>query len=72
MPYQLESCPTNLPHHYTGDGVLPLELHQNREVVVSERGADRVSVFGPDGEKLRSFGSHGSGHAGTVCVMSVR
>ena len=31
------------------------------EVVVSEYGADRVSVFSVTGEKLRSFGTHGSG-----------
>ena len=31
------------------------------EVVVTEYGAHRVSVFSPGGEKLRSFGTRGSG-----------
>ena len=31
---------------------------------MSEWGADRVSVFGPSGEKLRSFGSFGSRGSG--------
>ena len=32
------------------------------EVVVTERDANCVSVFSPNGEKLRSFGTEGSGH----------
>ena len=36
-------------------------INQRGEVVVTERGACRVSVFSASGEKLRSFGSRGSG-----------
>ena len=36
-------------------------INQRGEVVVAERGGDRVSVFSLSGEKLRSFGTRGSG-----------
>ena len=38
-------------------------INQRGEVVVTERGADRVSIFSRSGEKLRSFGTRGSGQA---------
>ena len=37
-------------------------INQRGEVMVTEWGGDCVSVFSPKGEKLRSFGTHGSGH----------
>ena len=40
------------------DGVV---TNQRREVVVTEETGHCVSVFSPCGEKLRSFGTHGSG-----------
>ena len=46
-------------------------VNQKGEVVVSEWGTDRVSVFGPCGEKLRSFGSGGSGQGRFVNVREV-
>ena len=36
-------------------------INQRGEVVVTEWGVHCVSVFSPSGEKLRSFGTHGSG-----------
>ena len=36
-------------------------INQKGEVVVTECGVHCVSVFSPSGEKLRSFGTHGSG-----------
>ena len=36
-------------------------INQRGEVVVTEFGIHCVSVFSPSGEKLRSFGTHGSG-----------
>ena len=48
----------------TIDGVekpLGLAVNQRGEVVVTEGGKDCVSVFSPSGEKLRSFGTSGSG-----------
>ena len=36
-------------------------INQRGEVVVTECGVHCVSVFSPSGEKLRSFGTHGSG-----------
>ena len=36
-------------------------VNKKEEVVVAENNADCVSVYSPNGEKLRSFGSHGSG-----------
>ena len=35
-------------------------INQRGEVVVTEYGGHCVSVFSPSGEKLRSFGTHGS------------
>ena len=37
-------------------------INQRGEVVVTERGRHCVSVFSPNGGKLRSFGTRGSGH----------
>ena len=37
-------------------------INKRREVVVTEWGRNCVSVFSPYGEKLRSFGTHGSCH----------
>ena len=41
----------------------PMEvaINQRGEVVVTEAGGHCISVFSPSGEKLRSFGTHGSG-----------
>ena len=36
-------------------------INQNGEVIVTESGRHCVSVFNPNGEKLRSFGEQGSG-----------
>ena len=36
-------------------------INQRGEVIVAERGGHCVSVFSPSGEKLRTFGTHGSG-----------
>ena len=36
-------------------------VNQKGEVVVTEAGKHMVSVFSPDGERLQSFGSYGSG-----------
>ncbi len=38
-----------------------IALNHSGEVVVTECGGHRVSVFSPSGEKIRSFGEHGSG-----------
>ena len=37
-------------------------INQRGEVIVAESDGHRVSIFSPAGEKLRSFGSFGSGH----------
>ena len=37
-------------------------INQQGEVVVTEGGGHCVSVFSSTGEKIRSFGSHGTGH----------
>ena len=36
-------------------------VNQREEILVAENGVHRVSIFSPTGEKLRSFGSQGSG-----------
>ena len=36
-------------------------INQRQEVVVTESGANSVSVFSPSGKRLRSFGTQGSG-----------
>ena len=36
-------------------------INQKGEVVVAEYGGNCVSVFSPSGEKIRSFGTQGSG-----------
>ena len=36
-------------------------VHQKGEIMVTERSGGCISIFGPTGEKLRSFGSRGSG-----------
>ena len=46
-------------------------VNQKGEVVVSEWGTSRVSVFGPGGEKLRSFGSRGSGQGQFIDIREV-
>ena len=38
-----------------------VSINQRGEVVVSEYNAHRVSIFSPSGEKLRDFGTQGSG-----------
>ena len=43
------------------DGPRGVAVNQRGEVVVAERCRCCVSVFTPSGEKLRSFGKHGSG-----------
>ena len=48
-----------------------LAVNQKGVVVVSEWGVGRVSVFGPGGEKLRSFGSRGSGQGQFNSVREV-
>ena len=37
-------------------------VNQRGEIIVAEDGAGCISIFSPAGEKLRSFGSKGSGH----------
>ena len=37
-------------------------VNQRGEVIVAETSGHCVSIFSPEGEKLRSFGSYGSGH----------
>ena len=37
-------------------------VNQRGEILVAESGAHCISVFSPTGEKVRSFGSEGSGH----------
>jgi tripartite motif-containing protein 71 len=36
-------------------------MNKKGEIVIAENGAHRVSVYSREGEKLRSFGSEGSG-----------
>ena len=42
-------------------GPMGVAVNQRGEVVVTEGGIHHVSVFSPNGKKLRSFGTHGSG-----------
>ena len=44
------------------NGPLGVTVNQKGEVIVSEFLDNRVSVFSPTGEKLKSFGTLGSGH----------
>ena len=46
-------------------------INQRGEVVVAEWGGDCVSVFSPNGEKLRSFGTRGSGPGQVVTPCEV-
>ena len=46
-------------------------ISQRGEVVVTEWGGDCVSVFSPSGEKLRSFGSPGSGQGQLKCPYGI-
>ena len=46
-------------------------IHQRGEVVVTEWGVHCVSVFSPSGEKLRSFGTHGSGQGQFDCPCGI-
>ena len=41
------------------DGPWGVAIHQNGEMVVTEWCGNRISVFSPSGEKLRSFGKRG-------------
>ena len=59
------------PVEKLGDPILTIDeaddprgvaVNQRGEVVVAEWGGDCVSVFSPSGEKLQSFGKHGSGN----------
>ena len=38
-----------------------MAVNQRGEVIVAEYGGHCISIFSPTGEKLRSFGSQGSG-----------
>ena len=58
----------------TLDGVrkpMGLAINQRGEVVVTELDRHCVSVFSPSGEKLRSFGTHGSGQEQFYCPCGV-
>ena len=46
-------------------------VNQKGEVVVTEAGKGMVSVFSPDGERLRSFGSPGSGQGQFDCPLGI-
>ena len=46
-------------------------VNKRGEMVVTERDACRVSVFNASGEKLRSFGSHGTGQGQFLCILGV-
>lgn len=37
-------------------------IAKNGEIIVTEEGRNRVSIFSPGGQKLRSFGTYGSGN----------
>ena len=53
------------------DGPWGVEINWSGEVVVAEWRGDRVSVFSPSGEKIRSFGTHGSGPGQVRCPREV-
>ena len=64
------SVPVKSPVETLGTPILTLggltkpygvAINQRGEVVVTEAGGDCVSLFSSNGEKLRSFGTHGSG-----------
>ena len=40
-------------------------------IIVAERGGNRVSIFNPEGKKIQSFGSQGSGPGQFNCPMGV-
>ena len=46
-------------------------INQRGEVIVAEWGGDCVSVFSPSDEKLRTFGTHGSGQGQFWCPRGV-
>ena len=46
-------------------------INQNGEVLVTEWSGHCVSVFRPDGERLRSFGTHGSGWGQFQCPAGI-
>ena len=46
-------------------------IHQRGEVVVTKWDVHCVSVFSPSGEKLRSFGTHGSGQGQFDCPCGI-
>ena len=59
LPVEKLSIPIGI---ITGvNGPTGVSINQRGEVVVSEYNAHRVSVFSPSGEKLRDFGTLGSG-----------
>ena len=48
-------------------------VNQRGEIIVAERKRHCISIFSPTGEKLRSFGTHGSGHGqfSEPCALAV-
>jgi tripartite motif-containing protein 2/3/tripartite motif-containing protein 71 len=46
-------------------------VNRRGEILVAESGAHCISIFSPTGEKLRSFGSYGSGHGQFNCPRGV-
>ena len=46
-------------------------INQRGEVIVAEYDGDCVSVFSPSGEKLRTFGTRGSGQGQFLCPRGV-
>ena len=44
------------------NGPWGVAVNQKGEIVVAQYGGHRVSIFTPSGEKIRLFGSYGSGH----------
>ena len=74
------SLATKSPVEKLGDPILTIDgvddprgvaVNQRGEVAVSELGGDCVSVFSPSGEKLQSFGKHGSGQGEFDCPRGV-
>ncbi len=62
------------PINMTIDGLktpVGITLNQRGEVVVAEGAGHCVSVFSPRGERLQSFGTHGSGQGQLDCPYAV-
>ena len=53
------------------DGPLAVAITQGGEVVVTERGAHCMSVLSLSGQRLRFFGTHGSGHGQFDCPNGI-